>query len=229
MEEPVAKAEHTAKPVGATRRGGLGHGLKLAVAAPAALAALPAGTAAADSDHGKWGSEVAREAREAAREAIHEAQADVRELRARLREELREEFGTQGFRRVGFRARRFGLGRVADVPSGDFDKANQGGDPLDRGGLGVLRAEGDQAGTVFVRLRGAAQNATYAVIFARFNDKGRETIGQVTTDGDGDFGGQVAAAGGGNGRLSGDNRVGIFVLTRDGKDQFITSIPVTGA
>jgi hypothetical protein len=204
------------RPAGATRRGGFGTGLKLAVAAPAALAALPAGAALADSDRKWWDDEDDWNVwgvwapgwwgRVLARGRLEQAREQLRQLG-----------------RIGQTSTAFSLHRVADVPDGDFDRGNQGGDPLDGGALFVVRAGGDHAGRVVVMLGDAAQRATYEVHFVRFKDKGRELVGQVTTNGSGDFSGLVTA-GGSPARLSGSRRVGLFVLTRDGKDQFVSTL-----
>ncbi|MBO0882939.1 MAG: hypothetical protein J2P17_21900, partial [Mycobacterium sp.] len=68
----------------------------------------------------------------------------------------------------------------------------------------------------FVTLRGAAANAGYDVAFERLNDHGREDLGTITTDGNGNFSGSTPNAFGGNGQ-----RVGTFVLNRGGQDQYV--------
>jgi hypothetical protein len=48
------------------------------------------------------------------------------------------------------------------------------------------------------------------------NDHGREDLGTVNTDGSGNFSGNTPNGLGGNG-----NRIGTFVLIRNGQDQFV--------
>ena len=74
-------------------------------------------------------------------------------------------------------------------------------------------------GQVFVALQGAPANQGYDVQFERLNDHGREDLGTVTTDGNGNFNGMTPNGLGGNG-----NRVGSFVLIRNGQDQFVSCI-----
>jgi hypothetical protein len=196
---------------GVTRRGTLGTTLKLAATASAPLAALPLGTAMAESERQEWvprawGRVTARGQRPEV-EYVREGQWPP------------EWAGPLAATSAGFR-----LCRVADAPDGDVDRGNQGGDPLTGGALVVASAPGDGAGRVAVVLDGATANATYEVHLVRFKDKGRETVGQVTTNGSGDFGGTVQA-GGTPARLSGNRRIAVFVFTRDGKDQFVTCLP----
>jgi hypothetical protein len=216
-----ASGESTAEPAGqsgTSRRRGMGAGLKLAAIAPAVLVALPLGTAAADDDSDRRGR-----GRDDGRidgriddmlERLREREA---ELRRRLedRRDDRPIGGGQGLR----------LLKMSDADGNDIDKGNAAGsqDRLDQGVVRVARESGDASGRVTVALVRAQANAVYEVFFLRMKG-GRDRIGQLTTNGDGNFGGLVR--GGSNntgdpGRLGGNNRIGIFILTRDGKDQFV--------
>jgi TolA-binding protein len=202
---------------GSTRRGGLGASLKVALAAPAALAALPLRAVAADSgDKGHGNDHLVHEF---AHEEHHDAQREqqIARLEARI----------EALRAQGLAGQRVRLLKVSDVSSSDFDKGNAASsqDSLTTGAVRVARASGSNAGVVEVALAGAAANVTYNVVFVRFWDHGREGIGNVKTDGNGNFGGLARSNSdntGDPGHLGGNNRAGAFVLTRDGKDQFIS-------
>lgn len=111
---------------------------------------------------------------------------------------------------------RLRLVQVSQVNGGtggsDFSASNPGGDGLSSGS--VFWMGGTNA--VMVNLRGATANSGYDVAFERLNDNGREDLGTVTTDGNGNFTGQTPNGLGGNG-----NRIGTFVLNRGGQDQFV--------
>jgi hypothetical protein len=191
---------------GKTRRRGFGTGMKLALAAPMALGMAPA-VAAADEGNG----------REQGRPAWQRLQAQ------RERRQARRPFARPWSAQH--------LCRLADVSGDDFDKwnATASQDALRRGVLFVSRGQDDTSGRVFLVLAGAAPGATYEVFFVRArNMRERERIGQVTTNGDGDFRGLVRTGAGNSGdpgRLGGSRRVGLFAVTRDGKDQFVTCFP----
>jgi hypothetical protein len=215
---PGEGTEETAAPAAAakngTRRRGFGAGLRLAAAGTAALAALPLGPAAASDDDDRRrrrGQERAIEAREEA----------LRRFRERLDDRRGELAGLTGIGRA------IRLVRVNDVPESDFDRGAdpQNRDSLSRGAIRLLRERDDAR--VNVNLDGAAANVTYEVHFARFKG-GRESLGWVRTNGNGDFDGLVRNSQDNSGdarRIGNGNRVGIFVLTRDGKDQFVSGLP----
>jgi hypothetical protein len=199
-----------------TRRRGFGAGLRLAAAGTAALAALPLGTAAADNDRDDddrrlRGLEQALENREEA----------LRRLRERFDDRRGELTGLTG---IGQALRLF---RVNDVNGDDFDRGAdpQNRDPLARGAIRLLR-ESNGDSRIHVLLDGAAANATYEVVFVGIRDN-RVGLGWVRTNGDGDFEGLSRSNQDNTGdprRLGGGNRVGVFVLTRDGRDQFVVGL-----
>jgi hypothetical protein len=192
----------------------------VALAAPAAVAALPLRAAAADSDDkghgiGSWVRELAHDHNDDRHDAERERQ--IARLEARI----------EALRAQGLTGQRVRLLKVSDVSSSDFDKGNAASsqDSLTTGAVRVARASGSNAGVVEVALASAAANVTYNVVFVHFWDHGREGIGNVKTDGNGNFGGLARSNSdntGDPGHLSGNNRAGVFVLTRDGKDQFIS-------
>jgi hypothetical protein len=96
----------------------------------------------------------------------------------------------------------------------DFSGSNPGGDGLQGG---MVAADTDSR-RVFVLLRGAVNNTSYDVQFERFQDHNREDLGSVNTDDDGNFFGNTPND------LDGGNRVGTFVLTRNGNDQFAATL-----
>ena len=218
---PGEGTEETAAPAAAakngTRRRGFGAGLRLAAAGTAALAALPLGAAAAgnddDDDRRRRGQERAIEAREEA----------LRRFRERLDDRRGELAGVTG---VGGAMR---LVAVADVPGSDYPGGGDGAnrDSLTRGAIRLLRESNNDA-RINVSLDGAAANATYELLFYKFNDKGRDRVGWVRTNGNGDFDGLARSNQDNSGdvvRFGGGNRVGVFVLNRDGRDRFVTSLP----
>jgi hypothetical protein len=95
---------------------------------------------------------------------------------------------------------------------GDFSTGSTGGDALSSGDVAFSGGNS----TIMVVLRGAVANSGYDVQFQRLNDHGREDLGTVTTDGNGNFTGQTPNALGGNGQ-----RAGTFVLNRAGQDQYV--------
>lgn len=205
---------------GTSRRRGIGAGLKLAAIAPAVLVALPLGTAAADDDSDRRG----RGRYDNLDDRLERLREREDELRRRLQERLDDRRADLPL--GGGQAQR--LLKMSDADGNDIDKGNAAGsqDRLDRGVVRVARENGDASGRVMVTLVRAQANAVYEVFFLRMKG-GRDRIGQLTTNGDGDFGGLVRSGSnnsGDPGRLGGNNRIGIFILTRDGKDQFVGGI-----
>ncbi len=96
----------------------------------------------------------------------------------------------------------------------DFSGNNPGGDGLQAG----MVAADTNSRRVFVMLRGAVNNTSYDVQFERFQDHNREDLGSVNTDDQGNFFGNTPND------LGGGNRVGTFVLTRNGNDQFAATL-----
>ncbi|MBV9355107.1 MAG: hypothetical protein JO023_06215 [Chloroflexi bacterium] len=96
----------------------------------------------------------------------------------------------------------------------DFSGNNPGGDGLQAG----MVAADTNSRRVFVMLRGAVNNTSYDVQFERFQDHNREDLGSVNTDDQGNFFGNTPND------LGGSNRVGTFVLTRNGNDQFAAAL-----
>jgi len=92
---------------------------------------------------------------------------------------------------------------------------NAGSDNL---AVGVVQWNGGNA-QVFVALQNAAANSGYDVQFERLNDHGREDLGTINTDGNGNFSGGAPNGLGGNG-----NRVGTFVLIHNGQDEFVACV-----
>jgi hypothetical protein len=95
---------------------------------------------------------------------------------------------------------------------GDFPASSPGSDALSSG---QIAWSGGNNGAL-VTLRGAVANSGYDVAFERLNDHGREDMGTITTDGNGNFSGATPTGLGGNG-----SRVGTFVLNRGGMDQYV--------
>jgi hypothetical protein len=110
------------------------------------------------------------------------------------------------------------LCRIADVTA-DFSSGNPGTDALVDGRirLRARRGTSDDA-RAGVTLHGALANASYEVFFQPFlNGKGRESLGTVgPTDSRGNLNARTPTA------LTGNHRVGVFTLVRDGKDQFVS-------
>jgi hypothetical protein len=107
------------------------------------------------------------------------------------------------------------VGSVNGGTGGDFVANSPGGDSLSSGVV-MTGSDSDSGAVVNVVLPGAQASATYDVQFERFNDHGREDLGQISTDGSGNYQGNTPTA------LSGTHRVGAFVLIRDGHDQYVT-------
>jgi hypothetical protein len=206
-------------------------GARLAAAGTAALAALPLGVAAAseDDDRGRDRDDRLR-GLERSLEAREEA---LRRFRERLEDRLDRiddldgafSLGDFGARGAGAALRLF---RVVDVNGDDFDR---GADPQNRDALrwGAIRLDRENSADARIQvfLDGAAANASYEVFFARFNNKAREQLGWVRTNGSGDVA-TLARSGQDNTgdvrRTGGGIRVGLYVLTRDGRDQFVTAL-----
>jgi hypothetical protein len=156
-------------------------GLRLAVTAPAVLAALHTGVAAAADDKPK----------------PHDpppAGADDHHSSVKLP-----------------------LSRVSATSGGDL--GGGGSDALDRGQVHVQSAKGSNDTEVTVAIKGSDQrNADYQLQFRHYNDHGSDNIGGTfRTNDHGDFHGRV-------GTLSGNHRVGVFVIQRGGTDQYVTSV-----
>ena len=181
-----------------------------------------------DRDDRLRGLERALEAREDA----------LRRFRERLEDRLDRiddldgafSLGDFGARGAGAALRLF---RVVDVNGDDFD---QGNDPQNRDALrwGAIRLDRESSADARIQvfLDGAATNATYEVVFARYPGQARIDLGWVSTNSSGDIAtlarsnqdntGDVRLFGGGI-------RVGVFVLTRDGRDQFVTALATRAA
>ena len=104
--------------------------------------------------------------------------------------------------------------RVSDVNNGtggsDFSANNPGNDPLESGEVTHSDSNG-----VHVHLKGAQGSSTYDVQFERLQDRGREDLGNVSTDSHGNVNATTP-----NGL--GSNRVGVIVLIRNGQDEFVS-------
>ena len=96
----------------------------------------------------------------------------------------------------------------------DFGANNGGSDGLS---LGMLAFDGNSR-RVWLALRGAQANSSYDVQFVRLQDHGREDLGQVTTDGGGNFVGSAPNT------LGGGDRVGAFVIIRNGQDEYVSAL-----
>jgi hypothetical protein len=193
--------------VGVTRRGGIASSLKLAVSAPAALAALGVRTAFADHDDDDHDDDD------------HDGHEQKNHQNAPLK------------RTGSFVA---ALSRLTDVASADFVGTSAPSDlntldPLTGGRVAVTRGNGDGSSTVSVDLTGAAKSVQYLVQFVRLRDQGRENLGgtsasnlssTITTDANGRFRGHAGALP----QSGGKNRVGVFVLSRNGVDQYVTAL-----
>lgn len=169
---------------------------KLAVAAPLALAIVP-GVAFADNDQGN-------------------DQDDGRRGRGRGRA-----LGINCAPNVnaGFQFN----GAIAALPLVAVSSANTGGDFAANNpgndGLASSAVFVNSAKQVFVVLRGAVANAGYDVQFVRLHDDGREDLGTITTDTNGNFNGTAPNA------LGGGSRAGAFVLIRSGADEYVSAWP----
>lgn len=217
MGEDEAK---TREETGATRRGVLDAGKKLVYAAPAVIAALHAGVAFADN-----------ESKPGKRRALgHTFSPPGLALGHDKTSPSITTVTTPGERRPGlvatFRARLCRMADAADLPGNLGGQSNDGNDQLSAGEVRVLAAAGSWDGTVHVVLRGAPGNVTYQVIFLRLNDLGGggvNDLGNITTDGSGNFRGTTPNKlpdPGGN-KLG---RLGVFVLRRDNRNQFVSCV-----
>jgi hypothetical protein len=202
--------------------------LRLAAAGTAALVALPLGTAAADHDDrdDNRGNGNRDDKLRGLERAIQAREDALQRLRDRLDDRRDQLAGLTGITRASR------LFRIVDVAA-DVDKGGNPGpgdrNPLTNGAVRLVRESGNDA-RVFVVLDGASTNVSYQVWFARFNDKARTDVGWVRTNGSGDiegftrtnqdYTGDYKRLGGNNG----NNRVGIFFVTRDGVDQFVTGL-----
>jgi hypothetical protein len=106
------------------------------------------------------------------------------------------------------------VGSANGGTGGDFGANDAGSDGLSFGALAINSGNRQ----ISVVLRGATANGSYDVQFVRFNDHGREDLGSVTTDDSGNVSATTS------GTLSGDHRVGAFVLVRSGHDQFVSCL-----
>jgi hypothetical protein len=190
------------------------------------LATLPAGTAAADN-----GDDLAEAQAEVAEE-VAEAQVEVAEEAVEARAELLE----ARVEALELRARLAAadpLHRVVDVNGDDFDRGSEpeNRDPLAWGFVRLVRDEPSVDPLIQVALGGAAADASYEVVFLGIRDN-RVGLGWVRTFQSGAFEGLARSNQDNTGeprRLGGGNRVGVFVLTRDGKDQFVTGLTTRAA
>jgi hypothetical protein len=199
--------------VGVTRRGGIASSLKLAVSAPAALAALGVRTAFADHDDRDDHDD----------DHHHDHDHDGHEQKNHQNAPLK--------RTGSFVA---ALSRLTDVASADFVGTSAPSDlntldPLTGGRVAVTRGNGDGSSTVSVDLTGAAKSVQYLVQFVHLRDQGRENLGgtsasnlssTITTDANGRCRGHAGALP----QSGGKNRVGVFVLSRNGVDQYVTAL-----
>jgi hypothetical protein len=182
-----------------SRRGLIGTAAKLALSAPLALAALQPASALA------WGGN-------------NDDQGEDHDDRGHRFGLIGRECSAGSF--AGFQGggTAFPLVPVGQVNGGtgggDFGASNPGSDGL---GAGEVMVNGNHQ--VFLALRGAAANAGYDVQFERLNDHGREDLGGINTDGNGNFMGMTPNV------LGGTNRVGAFVLIRSGADEYVSSAP----
>jgi hypothetical protein len=183
-----------------TRRGLIGAGLKLAVAAPVAAAAWQATTALAENDDNQNDDQN---------------QGNNGENRGRGRPSFVFPPGRAGSS-VNFNA---DLCRASDAnATNDVGLGNVGSDSLSSGRIVLL-----SNGNAQLALRGARANVSYDVQFAPFNTgKGREGLGTVgPTNGSGNLDATTPNA------LGGNNRIGIFIIVRHdgdeaGKDEFVS-------
>jgi hypothetical protein len=120
--------------------------------------------------------------------------------------------GENGSQFVSRAMRLVPVNQINGGSGGDFPASSPGSDALSSG---VISWAGGN-NTAFVRLRGAVASSGYDVAFERLNDHGREDLGTITTDSNGNFTGSTPSGLGGNG-----NRVGTFVLNRGGSDQYV--------
>ena len=218
-DRPAAETHAT------SRRRGFGTGLKLAAAGTAALVALPLGTAAADNDdrgnnrgNGNGNQDNRLRGLERAIQAREDA---LQRLRERLDDRRDQLAGLTGVTRASR------LFPTNNFNTDDFGASLGTRDPLTNGSVRLVGESGNDA-RVFVLLDGASANVSYQVWFARFNDKSRTDLGWVRTNGSGDFEGFTRTNQDNTGdfkRLGGGNRIGIFIVAREGNnDQFVTAL-----
>jgi hypothetical protein len=115
--------------------------------------------------------------------------------------------------------------RIADVTA-DFSSGNPGTDALVDGRIRLRARRGaEDDAHVGVTLRGAPAGMTYEVFLQPFlNGKARESLGNVgPTDSRGNLNARTPSP------LSGNHRVGVFVLVRrggneDGRDEYVSCL-----
>jgi hypothetical protein len=216
----------------ATRRSLLTVGKRLAYAAPAVVAALHPSAAAADGirvNVGGDGSIDVRVGDIAVSLPGHRAVISgpfLRDLLAGTADLKRHRL------RVAFRAELAPIGRIEDVPANLGGVSNDGNDPLTSGLLHVVDIIDRPESIVHLRLRGAARQATYQVVFLRLNDLGSGGVidlDRITTDEDGDFHGVAPRRLGRSPDKLG--RAGIFLLRREVpnvglRNQFIGAVTI---
>jgi len=168
---------------------------KLALAAPLALAVLPGVAAAKDHEDGGDDGDDGRRGRALGLNCAPNTTNNNNQFNGAM----------SGLPLVG----------VASASTGgDFAATSGGTDALSAGEVFVNSAK-----QVFVALRGAVANAGYDVQFVRLHDDGREDLGTITTDTNGNFNGNAPNA------LGSGNRVGAFVLIRGGSDEYVSAWP----
>ncbi len=188
-----------------TRRGLLRRGLALAVAAPALLSALHAAPAwANDDDHDDDDDDVRKQR--------------GRDLRPNDDDDDNDDDDAR-LARVGVQLGRFsaGLCRVADASG--FSATSAGTDTLTAGRVRLVgRQNNPDDDKIAVVLHGAPAGATYEVWFAPASGS-RESLGNVGPTRD--RGNLLALT---PKPLAGAHRVGVFVLVRDGHDEFVSCL-----
>ena len=202
MESTKESIEQVQETLGQTsRRSLMRTAAKLAVAAPLALAIVPGVAFAKDHEDGDTDADDQGDDRD------HGPRG--RALGVNCRPDVN--FGPQ------FNGTSTSLPLVmvnTATNGGDFAANAPGGDALSSGAVFVNGSK-----QVFVALRGAVANAGYDVQFVRLHDDGREDLGTITTDTNGNFNGMTPNA------LGGGNRVGAFVLIRGGADMYVSAWP----
>jgi hypothetical protein len=181
-----------------SRRGLIRTAAKLAVAAPLALAIVPGVAFAKDHDDDIDDDNDGR----------HGPRGRALGINCRPNANLGDQFNgaSTSLPLVGVGAANNG---------GDFAANSAGNDGL---GSGAVLVNGSRQ--VVVLLRGAVANAGYDVQFVRLHDDGREDLGTITTDTNGNFNGNAPNTLGGGG-----SRVGAFVLIRNGADEYVSAWP----
>lgn len=196
------EAEQQSSILGVTsRRSLMSAAAKLAITAPLALAVLPSVALADGDDQGE--------------------DNDDRKRGNRFGQIGREctVAGVAGFQRGAMALPLVPVSQVNGGTGGsDFQSGNVA-NPVDPLGTGEIMVNGNHQ--VSVAVRGAMANTQYDVRFERLWDHDRsEDPGGFTTDGNGNFAGVLGSA------LSGTNRVGCFVVTRNGgADEYISTWP----